>query len=134
MFTLLLMLSIALAIGHSTNLIAPDSNVIVVRGNTDRPVYQQMTLAVEDYFPNSGILNDDGIVSTFPRKSTSDSARPYPMRRMDTGVTSLVGAENGEKPGGYILVIDGAALSVVSCLLYIYLVSLYRLSNVWALM
>lgn len=36
------------------------------------------------------------------------------LRRVDTGLSSIVGHGNGDRPGGFILVIDGAALSVVS--------------------
>ncbi|EGO21270.1 hypothetical protein SERLADRAFT_351381 [Serpula lacrymans var. lacrymans S7.9] len=110
-------LETAIAIGHSTNLIAPDANVIVIRGTGEdggRPVYQQLISAVEDFFPSSGILDEAGIVTpTTSKKSPSlDYTGPYPLQRMDTGVTSIVGANNGEKSGGFVLVIDGAALGV----------------------
>lgn len=37
-----------------------------------------------------------------------------PLRRVNTGVTSIVGLDNGERPGGCVLVVDGAALLEVS--------------------
>lgn len=71
-----------------------------------------MTHAVEEFFPESGILDGHGVIDTQSRASTS-SERPYPLRRVDTGISSIVGSNNGEKPGGFILVIDGGALSDV---------------------
>ncbi|KIJ69189.1 hypothetical protein HYDPIDRAFT_144965 [Hydnomerulius pinastri MD-312] len=101
-------LETAIAIGHSTNLIADDSNIIIIRGgDAGLSVYQQMVRAVEDFFPDSGILDESELKSPAP---ASDSARPYPMRRLSTGVASIVGEGNGERPGGYVLVIDGTAL------------------------
>ena len=35
------------------------------------------------------------------------------LRRMPTGTSSLVGENNGNRPGGFVLVIDGAALEDV---------------------
>lgn len=102
-------LETAIAIGHSTNLIADDSNIIVIRGGDwGRPVSEQLVQALEDFFPGSDVLKDD-----FAPLGTSqyrESQTPYAMRRLSTGVTSLVGEDNGRRPGGYVLVIDGAAL------------------------
>lgn len=36
----------------------------------------------------------------------------YPLQRVHTGMSDLVGQHNGERPGGFVLVIDGAALTV----------------------
>lgn len=36
--------------------------------------------------------------------------RPIPLQRINTGVSSIVGADNGERPGGFVLVVDGSAL------------------------
>lgn len=33
-----------------------------------------------------------------------------PLQRINTGVTDIVGPDNGERTGGFVLVIDGAAL------------------------
>ncbi|KAJ7137876.1 phospholipid-translocating ATPase [Mycena epipterygia] len=108
-------LETAIAIGHSTNLIGKESNIIVLRGGDDgsRPVYEQMTRAVDEFFPESGILDDEGVVRPgHPRTSSSASAqeRPYPLRRVSTGISSIVGSHNGDRPGGFVLVIDGTAL------------------------
>ncbi|KAF8891341.1 hypothetical protein BD779DRAFT_1610652 [Infundibulicybe gibba] len=101
---------------HSTNLIGRDSNIIVLRGGNHhgRPVYQQMIHAVEEFFPESGIIGEDGNVVEEPPASSSNGhgeERPYPLRRVDTGVSSIVGQNNGDRPGGFVLVVDGVALT-----------------------
>ena len=92
----------------------------MVRGNqSGRPVYDQLVHAIEEFFPESGIL--DGERHTVPpaRPSTSDStyghhpANGGPLHRTQTGISSIVGSNNGERPGGFVLVIDGAALDIV---------------------
>ncbi|KAG6908762.1 hypothetical protein DXG01_003374 [Tephrocybe rancida] len=95
-------LETAIAIGRSTNLIAPESNIIIIRGGTEgRTVFQQMMFAIDKFFPdNSGDL---------PLPSTSSHDPNIPLQRIQTG-TSIVGAGNGERPGGFVLVVDGAAL------------------------
>ena len=75
--------------------------------------------AVEEYFPDSNVTDDPEINgdATGPRDEESATPRDpptYPLRRLSTGVTSLVGSTNGQRPGGYILVIDGLALTEVS--------------------
>ena len=68
-----------------------------------------MLNAVEQFFPQSGILQEDGVVaSELPRDSNG-----YPLQRVTTGMSELVGHNNGERPGGFVLVIDGAALTHV---------------------
>ncbi|KAJ7481094.1 phospholipid-translocating ATPase [Mycena galericulata] len=108
-------LETAIAIGHSTNLIGKESNIIILRGGDDgsRPVYDQMIRAIEEFFPESGILDDEGTVIPAPRRassSTSAQEHPHRLRRMSTGVSSIVGSNNGSRPGGFVLVIDGTAL------------------------
>jgi len=99
-----------LAIGHSTNLIGKDSNMIVIRGGNEsyRPVYRQMIQAVEDFFPESDILNGRDHISSPP------DGQEHTLQRFDTGVTSIVGSNNGDRPGGFVLVIEGTALGYVS--------------------
>ncbi|KZP18292.1 phospholipid-translocating ATPase [Athelia psychrophila] len=105
-------LETAIAIGHSTNLIGKESNIIIVRGGNKggRPVYEQMLTAVEEYFPQSGILQDGGVMASEAQLGGTGPDGPYPMRRVNTGISSIVGADNGDRPGGFVLVIDGAAL------------------------
>ncbi|KAG6812132.1 hypothetical protein H0H92_004246 [Tricholoma furcatifolium] len=110
-------LETAIAIGHSTNLIGRDSNIIVIRGSaTGRPVYEQMVNAAEEFFPEADLLSDEPVNNrasfSLPRPSTSSRMddREYPLRRIETGLSSIVGPNNGERPGGFVLVIDGGAL------------------------
>ncbi|KAF7986654.1 hypothetical protein HWV62_26488 [Athelia sp. TMB] len=107
-------LETAIAIGHSTNLIGKESNIIIVRGGNQRgrPVYEQMLTAVEDYFPESGILQDADVMAGEAAlgAGTDPNGQPYPMRRVQTGISSIVGHDNGDRPGGFVLVVDGHAL------------------------
>ncbi|KAF5369162.1 hypothetical protein D9615_009965 [Tricholomella constricta] len=99
-------LETAIAIGRSTNLIANDSNIIIIRGGGEgRTVYQQMIHSIDKFFPESGLGTGD-----HPRASTSSRDPQIPLQRINTGVTSIVGSQNGDRPGGFVLVIDGAAL------------------------
>ncbi|KDR73672.1 hypothetical protein GALMADRAFT_251453 [Galerina marginata CBS 339.88] len=115
-------LETAIAIGHSTNLIGRESNIIVIRGNrSGRPVYDQIVHAFEEFFPDAELL-DDNENRTFanpemsersPRPTSRNSFQPGgPLRRTETGISSIVGSNNGDRPGGFVLVIDGAALEV----------------------
>ncbi|KAF7331909.1 Phospholipid-transporting ATPase [Mycena kentingensis (nom. inval.)] len=102
-------LETAIAIGKSTNLINPDSNIIIIRGGNDRgrTIHQQMQFAIDTYFPDS----DRAIQHSRRSTSSRRSAEPgYPLERVETGVTSIVGEDNGERPGGFVLVVDGTAL------------------------
>ena len=99
-----------------------------------RPVYQQILNAIEEFFADSGILDENG-EPTDPgsvHRRLTDSGRstqqpfsspvPFqqqvpntvggPLRRTATGISDLVGPNNGDRPGGFVLVIDGAALDV----------------------
>ncbi|CCL98771.1 uncharacterized protein FIBRA_00776 [Fibroporia radiculosa] len=100
----------AIAIGHSTNLIGREDNVIVIRGGQDgsRDVYTQMITAVQDFFPDSGILEEDGV---FDRQLPSQRPRPVPLHRVNSGFTDFQHGD-GENLGGYVLVVDGSALTV----------------------
>lgn len=106
-----------LAIGHSTNLIGKESNIIIIRGGNERgrPVYEQMLTAMEDYFPESGFQQIDDVTTEVPSggSSSTEVSQP-PLRRANTGLSSIVGANNGDRPGGFVLVIDGNALEYAS--------------------
>jgi len=78
-----------------------------------------MLRAVEEYFPTSNIHNDlevsgDPLGARDEESAAQNDGQTYPLQRVNTGVSSLVGSMNGQRPGGYILVIDGLALSEVS--------------------
>ena len=109
-----------LAIGHSTNLIGRDANIIIIRGGGNGAnIYSQMLRAAEEYFPNSGIINDPDVKAEALGALDAESSSPrgaqlYPLHRVSSGVSSLVGSRNGQRPGGYVLVIDGFALTDVS--------------------
>ncbi len=72
-----------------------------------------MTDAVERFFPESGIL-DSPLVHPPDDEKVSQHRSDFSLRRMPTGASSLVGEDNGERPGGFVLVIDGIALEHVS--------------------
>ncbi|KAK7694056.1 hypothetical protein QCA50_003632 [Cerrena zonata] len=99
-------LETAIAIGHSTNLIGRDDNIVVIRGASSRPVYSQMVQAVEDFFPESGILGDKTV-----QENIESHPGMYPLQRVNTNVSDIVGHDNGHRDGGNILVVDGAALT-----------------------
>ncbi|KIK68118.1 hypothetical protein GYMLUDRAFT_36948 [Collybiopsis luxurians FD-317 M1] len=107
-------LETAIAIGRSTNLIGPESNIIIVRGDSGRPVAQQLSNALDKFFPEYVGATD---VEELKKQSKSPSnsrpttpSRMPPLSRANTNVSSIVGGDNGDRPGGYVLVIDGAAL------------------------
>lgn len=91
-----------------------------------------MARAVKEFFPESDILDDAGVVvppahrrSFSAASSAHQQERPNPLRRFSTGISSIVGANNGERPGGFVLVIDGTALGHVSLVNYLLWVSEY---------
>lgn len=120
------------AIGHSTNLIGREANIIVVRGGTHgRTVYEQMVRAVGEFFPESKILDDNGAVveeelnvdldkekeKAREREREREEEDAYALQRFETGLSSIVGSKNGERPGGFVLVVDGVALEEVCAFL-----------------
>ncbi|KAH8117016.1 phospholipid-translocating P-type ATPase [Phellopilus nigrolimitatus] len=111
-------LETAIAIGYSTNLIASESNLIVVRGGErdDLSIFDQMYNAVEEFFPEANIIEEEELdineKHESARRSTGEGdGIGTPLRRVNTGVSSIVGSNNGERPGGFVLVIEGTALS-----------------------
>ncbi|SCZ97715.1 BZ3500_MvSof-1268-A1-R1_Chr4-3g07400 [Microbotryum saponariae] len=107
----------AIAIGKTCNLLSRDMNVIIVRGgeyNMPSSAYSQIRNALEKFF-DVGDLADrvypqpPGAVGNLPRPSDL----PGGLKRHNTrqsGLTDIVGDDNGQRPGGYGLVIDGATL------------------------
>ncbi|KXN91396.1 Putative phospholipid-transporting ATPase C24B11.12c [Leucoagaricus sp. SymC.cos] len=100
-------LETAIAIGRSTNLIGPDSNIIIVRGGP-RPAREQIKSAMIQFFPEASASTSMVNLPRSPDPS-KDKDRAIPLQRINTGV-SIVGEDNGDRPGGFVLVIDGAAL------------------------
>jgi hypothetical protein len=99
------------AIGHSTNLIGREANIIIIRGGGElaTDIYTQMRSAMREYFPSNNIENDPEVNPEVVAHDTENNE----LRRINTGVTSLVGSQNGQRPGGFVLVIDGLALADV---------------------
>lgn len=105
-----------IAIGYSTNLIGQESNLIVIRGGDIEKgglsVYEQMYTAAEQFFPDSDILSEEDVQNEKTRLGQMN--HDLSLHRINTGMSSVVGHNNGERPGGFVLVIDGAALGFVS--------------------
>ncbi|KAK7034734.1 hypothetical protein VNI00_012141 [Paramarasmius palmivorus] len=94
----------AIAIGRSTNLISSESNIIIIRGGGGKSVQEQLVAAVETFFSEKVSEMKEVLPQT-----SSIFSQPR-LHRVNTGMSSIVGQDNGERPGGYILVVDGAAL------------------------
>jgi phospholipid-translocating ATPase len=134
-------LETAIAIGRSTNLISDDSNLIVIRGGSEdvaRPVWSQLVHAAQAFFPDKGIVDDHGklvddalytaptsAASHGPATSTSSYGFGTNRGRVPSGRSSIVGHDNGNRPGGFILVIDGNALEVVSIIYPVHMWNIY---------
>lgn len=117
-------LETAIAIGYSTQLLAQDMNLIVVRGGEygePNSAYEQLRKAIERFFGGREALanmkhqppNAEGDRRNSSRFSLSGSRRPsLQQRRSRSSISnrSLVGDDNGQRTGGYALVIDGNAL------------------------
>ncbi|CCO26376.1 phospholipid-translocating ATPase [Rhizoctonia solani AG-1 IB] len=105
-------LETAIAIGYSTNLISKDANLIIVRGGADVfAVHEQMKKAANEFFPDDKIMENPAVHPT--EEPATPSRRGLPLRRMSMGhsATSLVPEGNGTRPGGFVLVVDGGALT-----------------------
>jgi phospholipid-translocating ATPase len=75
-----------------------------------------MTKAVQQFFPDDGILELDEVKPQVEQSVEKPPLSPKPgnLRRAPTGLSDILDHDNGQKPGGFILVIDGAALAHVS--------------------
>ncbi|KAK0485626.1 hypothetical protein IW261DRAFT_1415592 [Armillaria novae-zelandiae] len=101
---------------HCTNLISRDSNMIVIRGGNacSGPVYQQMLCALEVFSPESRILDKEDRFMKERNFAPVSSRDDNELQRIETGISSIVGPNNGDRPGGFILVIDDMALDCAS--------------------
>ena len=95
-------LETAVAIGYTTHLLVNDTNLIIVREGRN-PIKEQISDALETFF------GEDGLAVTRTISRASVDLRPQ-LERVNTGVRSLVGENNGTRPGGFSLVIEGSAL------------------------
>ena len=75
-----------------------------------------MVNAMQEFFPEEA--ESQGVTLDADKQTPPGADDPYPLRRVNTGVTSIVGPDNGERPGGFVLVIDGQALNDVSASTY----------------
>lgn len=57
------------------------------------------------------MLNAEDLVE---RSVLRDREESIPLQRINTGVSSIVGADNGSRAGGYVLVVDDSALLEVN--------------------
>ena len=93
-------------------------------------MYQQILNAIEEFFPESDIWGANGqpkdagrpqftegsgqpspfSAMSFQQQSANQQPPGGPLKRTPTGISDLVGPNNGNRPGGFVLVIDGAAL------------------------
>ncbi|PWN51152.1 phospholipid-translocating P-type ATPase [Violaceomyces palustris] len=114
-------LETAIAIGYSTLLLTRDMNLIVIRGGEygqPNSAYEQLKKAIERFFGGEETLaqmeHQPPDVEGQPRgrRSFGMNRRPslHRARRSEVSQASIVGEDNGQRPGGYALVIDGTAL------------------------
>ncbi|WVW78932.1 hypothetical protein I302_100895 [Kwoniella bestiolae CBS 10118] len=99
-------LETAVAIGYTTNLLTQDTNLIVVREGR-HSIQDQIRDALEGFFGEHEVTRTISGVSSRSRPSHEAPN----LARINTGVQSLVGRDNGTRPGGFSLVIDGHALA-----------------------
>jgi phospholipid-translocating ATPase len=105
-------------------LLSRDMNVIVVRGGAygePKSAYSQLKTALERFFDGEGLAEqlehqppDSGRASITSRHSLSRRRSFQSLRRTISnisGMSDIVGEDNGQRSGGYGLVIDGASLS-----------------------
>ena len=104
-----------LAIGHTTNLIAQESNVIVIRGSKvpTKSAYNQMVSSFERFFPDADVLDKPNVQPTLESNELAPVTSHRDINRINTGLSDVVGRNNGERPGGFVLVVDGFALEQV---------------------
>ncbi|GAA5888077.1 hypothetical protein JCM6882_000274 [Rhodosporidiobolus microsporus] len=113
-------LETAIAIGKTCNLLSRDMNLIIVKGGAyedHNSAYAQLRNALQRFFDVEGLVEQlehqppDARPSE-PRRSSS-SRHSNHLHRTTTGVSGvsdIVGEDNGQRPGGYGLVIDGSSL------------------------
>jgi len=105
------------AIGLSSNLLTQDMNLIIVRGTEygeKNSAYTQMKRAIVEFFPEGAdiVRQLEDLHRDIIGPDTSH--RPDMMPRISTGavsgVSEIVGDDNGTRPGGFGLVIEGTSL------------------------
>lgn len=109
----------------SSNLLTQDMNLIIIKGGEyGKPgsAYLQMRDALERFFDAGELISQlDHQPPDQPRQSLSArrsmSGRGRPSNQLErtvsglSGLSDIVGGDNGQRPGGYGLVIDGSSLT-----------------------
>ncbi|CAO1629409.1 unnamed protein product [Parajaminaea phylloscopi] len=119
-------LETAIAIGYSTQLLSQDMNLIVVRGGEyggPNSAYEQLRKAVERFFggrdtlaqmahqpPDADYGRRNSSRFSLPGRPSLHRQGSHARSRSSISNRSLVGEDNGQRSGGYALVIDGNAL------------------------
>ncbi|GAA6062467.1 hypothetical protein JCM10212_000002 [Sporobolomyces blumeae] len=115
-------LETAIAIAKTCNLLSRDMNLIVIKGGEygqPNSAYNQLRSALEKFFDAEGLADqlEHQPPDAQPRPSMSRRSnslhRRSGLERTTTGVSGMseiVGDDNGSRPGGYGLVIDGSSL------------------------
>ncbi|GAA96668.1 uncharacterized protein L969DRAFT_97024 [Mixia osmundae IAM 14324] len=121
-------LETAIAIGMSSNLLTRDMNLIIVKGGaydgTRKSAYYQLRKALVDFFGGSQLVDDlqhqpPGLERSISRGSKRPGHRTQLSQasgmsrtsEADDGLADIVGNDNGQRTGGYGLVIDGSSLT-----------------------
>ncbi|SCV69075.1 BQ2448_2095 [Microbotryum intermedium] len=107
----------AIAIGKTCNLLSRDMNVIIIRGGeyeAPSSAYSQIRNALEKFF-EVGDLADRVYpqppgAAVNPRRASDVPGGLKRTYTRQSWLTDIVGEDNGQRPGGYGLVIDGATL------------------------
>ena len=104
-------LETAVAIGYTTNLLTRDTNLIIIREGR-HSIEDQLTGALEGFFgeDTTMLTRNSSRASQDSRQMDRGPEEPN-LARVNTGVQSLVGQDNGQRPGGFSLVIEGHALT-----------------------
>ena len=91
---------------------------------------EQMVISVEESLP-AAKAELPSRVDDIPRQPTSshDSERQIPLQRINTSVSSILRPENGNRLGGFVLVVDGAALLQVGLVLSSYVMVILRMKK-----
>ncbi len=73
-----------------------------------RPAREQIQSAMIQFFPET---DSSASMLNLPHSSglSKDKDCGIPLQRINTGI-SIVGEDNGSRPGGFVLVVDGPAL------------------------
>ena len=87
-------------------MIGVESNILIVRKGS-RPIRTQVLDALAQFF------TEDPIKSSAELPSNEED-EPIPLQRINTGVSTIVGADNGNRNGGFVLVVDDSVLLEVN--------------------